>query len=591
MKKQIFTYLTAICFPVLLFSQWSSDPSVNTQVYEGIGSQVQPKVVVNEEGQSYVSWFSEVGPGEPWTVHMQRLDADGNKMWSDTGILISDHATISWTTDYGLALDNLDNAILVTQDQRTGFSDVYTYKMSPSGEFLWGEDGIALTNDEASNLSPKVVSDTEGNNIYIWPHSAISDYSFISLQKLSSDGQELWNDVKIMEDTMHCWQPTMIRSGDSDVIVVWIETTTTDTTIGNWPNMYSYAQKIDANGNFVWPSKVPIDTIENMPLDRFEPDLASDGNGGLFVGWGAYRPNGLYVSGYVQHINGDGGLDWEPNGLAVSDSAQFHQYSPQIVFLPDEDELLVFWDEVREYIEPPVLGAVFGQKFSDAGEKLWSGQGMPFSTWFTLPDTMFALFDVKPATNNDVIVYYGTEYIDFINTDTLFHIDLSAIKIDSEGNYLWENENILFAKSNSGKNQFVSSELVNDQWICLWADNRNDPTHTILTDIYAQNISIDGNMGPLATKENSYISANKLTNYPNPFSQITTVEYKLQNPGSVNISLLNLQGQFIKALYEGGKSSGIHTLQLNGSGFGQGIYFIKLVSGNETSYHKVILSE
>ena len=587
MKKQIFTFLLVIGLPLLIIAQWNDDPSENTQIYEGMGSQVQPKVVVNDEGYSYVSWFSSLDYSSQWNVHMQRLDADGNKLWPDTGILISNHPTNSWTTDYGLALDNEDNAILVTQDERTGASDVYAYKISPSGEFLWGDDGIALTNDPAFNPSPAVVTDEQGNCIIMW--STYNDPGFIStqLQKLLPDGQELWGEVIIVDDTMHCWQPSIISGDDSSVFVVWIETETTDTAIGNWPNMYSYAQKIDANGNFVWPSKVPIDTIVNMPLARFEPSLVNDGNGGLFVGWMAYPMWSQNLNCYVQHIDNNGENLWAPNGVVVSDSLQYHHYGPLMIY--QENKLFAFWNEIREWPEPP-KGAVFGQKFSEQGDKLWSDQGMPLSEWFEMPDTLFTLSAVRAATNNEFAIFYEYEFLEVLNnTDTLFHDVLKAARIDSEGNYVWDNA-IEFANSANGKHFFVASELANDQWICAWADNRNDPNYGILTDIYAQNITLEGNMGPLSITDNKLISSCNVKVYPNPFVHNTTIEYTMQNNGSVKIELLDIHGQHIKTLFDGYKQLGTIQLPMNSLGLRPGVYFVGFTTNGKCSYQKIIIS-
>ena len=168
MKKKIFTYLMLICFPFLLFAQWSDDPSLNTEIIDTIGEQILPKVVVNaDNGESYISWFSKFD-NLNYDVYMQRLDADGNKLWAENGLLISNNTTDTWVTDYDLVIDNDGCAVLVTQDLRTGYSDVYAYRISPDGEFLWGDDGIALTNNTDFNPSPRAIVTQDGNIVFAW---------------------------------------------------------------------------------------------------------------------------------------------------------------------------------------------------------------------------------------------------------------------------------------------------------------------------------------------------------------------------------------------------------------------------------------
>jgi hypothetical protein len=80
----------------------------------------------------------------------------------------------------------------------------------------------------------------------------------------------------------------------------------------------------------------------------------------------------------------------------------------------------------------------------------------------------------------------------------------------------------------------------------------------------------------------------KLRNYPNPFQNQTTIEYELARGGNVSLDLLDVNGRFIKHLYEGKNSQGTHSFQLDVSGLTQGLYLIKLQSGNTIVHHKVI---
>ncbi|MCD4746990.1 MAG: hypothetical protein K8R58_11900, partial [Bacteroidales bacterium] len=390
MKKRIFTYLMFVCFPFLLFAQWSNDPSLNTEITDTIGEQVISKVVVNaDNGESYISWFSNFG-GNQYDVYMQRFDANGNKLWADD-LLISDHTTNTWVTDYGLVIDNEGCAILVTQDYRTDYSDVYAYRISPEGEFLWGDDGIALTNDNDFNPHPRAVVTQDGNIVFAIESDPedTTQFTKIHLQKLSTEGVSLWDDnVIISSDTMFLMLPyfhKLIQSEDNSTIIVWVETATTDTVMGNWPNMYPFAQKIDSDGNFVWQSKVAINTLDNMPLRPFFPSIVSDGNSGFFIGWMGF-PGPLYTS-YVQHINSEGVAQWTPNGVNVSDLIQYQHAGPALTFLPQNDELFVFWNELREYSEIDVRCAIFGQKFSNTGERLWTDEGEMFDGWHSWFDT------------------------------------------------------------------------------------------------------------------------------------------------------------------------------------------------------------
>ncbi len=80
----------------------------------------------------------------------------------------------------------------------------------------------------------------------------------------------------------------------------------------------------------------------------------------------------------------------------------------------------------------------------------------------------------------------------------------------------------------------------------------------------------------------------KLRNYPNPFQNQTTIEYELTRGGNISLDLLDVNGRFIKHLYEGKKNQGTYSLQLCVSDLSPGMYLIKLQSGNSIVYRKMI---
>ncbi len=66
------------------------------------------------------------------------------------------------------------------------------------------------------------------------------------------------------------------------------------------------------------------------------------------------------------------------------------------------------------------------------------------------------------------------------------------MRIDSDGNYVWEDEKIDMCTVQSEKVHTVANSFYNNQWIASWEDSRNGGK-----DIYAQNIQLDGNLGPI----------------------------------------------------------------------------------------------
>lgn len=594
MKKKSFLYLLVCILPFVAFAQWSNNPNLNTKIVDTIGEQILPKVVVNpDNGESYISWFSEFDSSQ-FDVYLQRLDADGNKLWAEEGLLISNHPTWTWVTNYDLVIDNEGCAVLITQDQRSGNSDVYAYRISPEGEFLWGDDGITLTNDTENNFSPRAVVTHDGNFVFAWDSDPVGTEQFVTLylQKVSVEGQILWDDdVIISNDTMDLMLPyfnVLFQSEDNSTIIIWVETVFNDTVggLGGSVNMYPYVQKIDDEGNFVWQNKVAIDTLDNMILKPFMPSNTSDGNSGLFIAWMAF-PTPSYYTVYVQHINAEGVAQWTPNGVNVSDLTQFEHTGPVLNYFLQHDELFVFWDEWRQYSGTDVECAVFGQKISGTGERLWTNQGESFTPWYQWLDSAVYVRGISTASDDDFTVFIEDERWNSIPTthvETAFH----AMRIDRDGAFVWEDEKIVITSANSEKSRMVYCDLVNNQWIIAWADNRNDPQFEYETGVYAQNISVDGKLGPLSIPEKPMENILHVIVSPNPATNEVTINYNLTTVGLVNITLLDMNGKLLIQQSEGTQVTGLYSKQLDVSGLAPGIYLIKLQVGNSAVYCKII---
>lgn len=77
--------------------------------------------------------------------------------------------------------------------------------------------------------------------------------------------------------------------------------------------------------------------------------------------------------------------------------------------------------------------------------------------------------------------------------------------------------------------------------------------------------------------------------YPNPFNNRTTLEYTLDRPGLVNISLHDLQGREVLSLFTGDLDAGVHRQTANADDLPNGLYFISLNAAGRTATRKMIL--
>jgi hypothetical protein len=54
-------------------------------------------------------------------------------------------------------------------------------------------------------------------------------------------------------------------------------------------------------------------------------------------------------------------------------------------------------------------------------------------------------------------------------------------------------------------------------------------------------------------------------NYPNPFNPQTTIQYHLERPGDVRISIFDLQGRLVRSLVQGARDAGPNSVIWNGT--------------------------
>ncbi|MBL8007223.1 MAG: hypothetical protein JNJ56_06800, partial [Ignavibacteria bacterium] len=173
-----------------LFSQWSSDSSVNLRISDLSGDQALPKISMTSDGGCYIAWFDNRSGS--YAVYLQRLNAQGVKQFSADGLLVSSNPQSSSLVDWDIITDASDNAVIVFTDTRNGSSiNPFAYRISPSGSFLWGANGVTLSNDfSVFQANPKVVETSDNNFVITWIYS--STPRKVALQKLSPAGDKLW---------------------------------------------------------------------------------------------------------------------------------------------------------------------------------------------------------------------------------------------------------------------------------------------------------------------------------------------------------------------------------------------------------------
>jgi hypothetical protein len=81
-----------------------------------------------------------------------------------------------------------------------------------------------------------------------------------------------------------------------------------------------------------------------------------------------------------------------------------------------------------------------------------------------------------------------------------------------------------------------------------------------------------------------------LTNYPNPFSDNTTIEYSLSKDADVTILVTDLLGNNIAQLENSRQPAGSHKLDWNASDTAEGMYLLRMKVNNTFSTKKLLIN-
>ena len=405
---------------------------------EVFDSEIPPGIGVADDGAggAYVVWEHRF----PVEILAQHLDANGHATWAATGLLV----TNPWTGYQAMprvVSDGAGGVIAVWLDGRAGFCDpsfqaecdIYAQRLDSTGALLWGPAGkpvaTAANNQGVDGMA--VVTDGAGGVIVAFSDS---------------------------------------RSNEGETV---------------------YAQRLDANGNPIWP--VDGVMIGQQPTSQDTPslrqvELTSDGAGGAIGAW--------YFTSYIapstisltaQRISSAGQVLWgtapvavpgvsasDPNGTGIQTFDMTTDGSGGAV-------IVASWLPSSAQV-PSILA----QKLGSSGNVAWSQSGMAVSNSTNV--------GLNPAVLADGSGGVFAAWQDCPNEGA--NCDIAMQHLNSSGLTTW------------GANQVFISQMPNQQLaptlqsngtggaLVMWTDCRNySDANSCYTesDVYAQNVDASGN--------------------------------------------------------------------------------------------------
>jgi hypothetical protein len=483
MKLRLRLYFIAVLVVLALtlttsaWAQWSSDPNQNLALSDiPDADQVQPKLVPLSDNGFFVSWFNN-NPNDPppngYDTYLQRLDANGYEQFVHDGIQIA-KLTNSSTEDYGLDIDSQGNALLAFLDTRQGANQQVTVtKVSPSGEQLWGPNGIQLTAGTPNAHQPKVAGTTDGGVVVAWTAYG-KTYSFIVLQKFDTNGKPQWasntlvNNGFIVGENKADYAVCDLHASDNGSVIVSFSRDT-----GFRSNRYLYANKISASGQLLWGAKhVKVWDGGSLQLGNF-PSFIPDGNGGAVFAWYSSSPS---LEVHVQRINSAGQEMFAHNGVVPSTNGSQVRVSPSADYNPSTQEIFVSYEE-EDSIQS--MSGVSAQKFDASGNRQWG-------------DTGLVIVPLQNNNNAEIFertVQIGTgAFVFWVDQQVTQAGTLQGVRLNNDGS----TQCAQFPVSSvlAQKSRPWTAKAANDNTVIAFQDYRDSNSN-----LYIQNINPDCTLG------------------------------------------------------------------------------------------------
>ncbi len=143
-------------------TQWTAN---GTAVCLAAGNQSTGTVLADGFGGAYFTWADYRGGS--WDAYALRMNASGNRLWTENGIVVS-AAAIDQVYP-ALAADGSGGVIVTWLDYRNGTNyDVYVQRVSPLGATQWTANGVAISTAGESQFAFESTSDGVGGVIVAW---------------------------------------------------------------------------------------------------------------------------------------------------------------------------------------------------------------------------------------------------------------------------------------------------------------------------------------------------------------------------------------------------------------------------------------
>ena len=130
--KKIYFSLLFCSIVIFINAQWNNNTPQNTLVANANASDIQ--TANTNDGRTWIAFYSQ--RGNNYDMRAQLLNANGQRMLGDSGVLVSNKKSGSATFVFNVCVDNNNNLIIAFQFQKDGDYECMVQKINTAGNAL-----------------------------------------------------------------------------------------------------------------------------------------------------------------------------------------------------------------------------------------------------------------------------------------------------------------------------------------------------------------------------------------------------------------------------------------------------------------------
>lgn len=238
----------------------------------------------------------------------------------------------------------LDGLYFVWRDARTGNYDIYGDHVSSFGTKEWSSFGTsAVCVATGQQYDPCVTGSGTNDGWVAWEDVRGADYD-IYIQRMGSEGVPQYgaSGTAVSTATLNQFDPEIASDGAGGVIVAWLDDRAAPRSI--------YAQRVAPNGQALWTAN-GVDVASAIVGGPSAMRITSDGLGGVFVVWAEARVSGTDL--YGQRLSSSGSAQWGSGGVLIAGSVNT-QTDGAVTMGLDNSLLVAFEDERQDILDPSI---------------------------------------------------------------------------------------------------------------------------------------------------------------------------------------------------------------------------------------------